>query len=175
MAPLAPNLTQRWFYTYQNARNAHEFTIRGTDLATLADADALVASILSAIGNRFASSTITKVEHSGIGGNVRFGVVSDRLGDEFGSGAPNPVQDATELTFTGKTENARRWRFGIFGWMSDVGDFRQTSSEDAEVAAVVNLWAADSPVNVGIDGLKIFPNAYGNIKPNDHWVKKSRS
>jgi len=148
--------------------------IRGTDIATVADADALVAAILSAIGNRFAASTITKVEHSTIGDNVRFGIVNERLGDEFGSGSGTPEQYATELTFTGKTLGGRRWRFGIFGWMSDTGDFRQTASEDAEVAAVVNIWATDDPTHVGIDGLKVFPNAYANIKPNDHWVKESR-
>lgn len=174
MAPLNPNNTQRWFYHYTNSRNSHQFMIRGQDIATIAAADDLVASILSAIGNRFAASTITKVEHSAVGSDVRFPVTSDRLGDNFGSGSPTPEQDATECNFTGKTTNARRWRFGIFGWMSDTGDFRQLSSEDTEVAAVVALWNTATDVTVGIDKLPLVVNSYANIKTNDHWVKESR-
>lgn len=174
MTALSPNNTQRWFYTYANSKNTHEFMIRGIDIATIAGADDLVASLLSAIGNRFGASTITKVEHSAVGSDIRFPVTSARLGDNFGTGSPNLSQDATELNFTGKSTGGRRWRWGLFGWMSDVGDFRQLSSEDSEVADVVALWNSSLDVTVGIDKLPLVVNGYANIKPNDHWVKQSR-
>lgn len=174
MAPLPQYNTRRWYYTYENARNPHTLMLRGNADSTTADADAVVAAILSAIGNRFAASTIVKVEFSTNGENTRFLVDSDRLGDSFGTGSPTPAQDATELTFTGKSTGGRRVRLGIFGWMSDTGDFRQTSDEDSEVAAVVNLLNDAGNVPVGIDNFSAIWHSYANIKPNDHWVKKSR-
>lgn len=176
MAPLPASNTPRVYYTYANSLNTHTLTVRlASPDGTLADADAAVAALLSAIGGEFVASTITKVEQSASGDNARFPVASDRIGDEFGSGAAIPETAGRQCRFVGKSTSARRASLTLFGYKGIVGNFRIDSGESVTVAAAVNALQASEGAPAAIDGNMILWSAYVNIKDNDHWVKEFRN
>ena len=175
MAPLSPDNTPRVFYTYQTAFNEHTLTVRLEDPSgVLADADAFVGDFLTAAGSAFYPATITKVEQSSQGSNVRFPVVSDRIGDSFGSGTGTAESDTYGLTFTGKSTAGRRARFTVFGCNQGFSNFKFTSSENALVAAALGVLAAATGAPAAIDGNLIVWNSYALVKPFDHWVDELR-
>jgi len=176
MAPLPPESTKRFYYSYANAVNPHVLVLRVPDAATTAEADALIDALLTDIGGSFPASTITAVEVSASGSNARFPIASDRLGDTFGSGSGSIEQDAIAIGFVGRSSGGRRARLFMFGWGGGFStNFRVQSTESAGVAAAINDLNAAVGDILAIDGLDITWKSYANVKPNDHWVKAGRS
>jgi len=176
MAPLPEDNTHRFYYHYANAINPHTLVIRATAGTDLAAADALVAAILTAIGANFPASTITGVEESAQGSNLRFPVASARTGDTFGGGTGSVEQDAIAIMFGGRSLGGRRMRLFLFGWGGGFSaNFRIQSVENAGVASAINALGASTAVPKAIDGFEGTWKSYANVKPNDHWVKQGRS
>lgn len=176
MAPLPPESTKRFYYSYASAINPHTLVLRVPDAATTAEADLLVAALLTDIGANFPASTITSVEVSASGSNARFPIASDRLGDNFGSGTGSIEQDAIGIGFVGRSSGGRRARLFMFGWGGGLSsNYRISAAENAGVAAAINDLNDAAGDIVAIDGLEITWKAYANVKPNDHWVKAGRS
>jgi len=176
MAPLPPESTKRFYYNYANATNPHTFVFRVPDDATTAGTDALVATILGAIGGSFPLSTITSVEVSATGSNARFPIASDRIGDSFGSGVGSVEQDAIGIGFVGRSSGGHRARLFLFDWGGGFSsNYRIAFAESTAVATVIDALNGATGVIEGIDGLEVTWKAYANVKPNDHWVKAGRS
>jgi len=176
MAPLSPSNTKRFYYTYANSVNPHTFVLRVPDGATTADADALVAQLLSAIGGQFSASLITSVEVSAKDSDFRFPIASARLGDTFGTGSASVESDAIAIGFVGRSTAGRRMRLFLFGWIGGLGaNYRISSTEMASVGSAITALGSNPLVPLAIDGFPGTWKSYANVKPNDHWVKAGRS
>lgn len=174
MSPLPQSNTQRWFYTYQQGTVEHELVVRGTSVATLAEADILVENLFTAIGGELITGTFTKVEHAAAGSDIRFPVTSARQGDTFGTGTPTGYHTATYMGFTGKGTDGRRARMFVFGFKNALGNYRLLSSASTAVAAAVSALNAATTVGVTISGTETRWNEYANLGVNDHWEVKAR-
>lgn len=175
MAPLSPSNTPRVYYTYQNEVSQHTLVIRlASPDGNLADADAAVGALLSACGNLFGESTIVAVEQSSTGDNIRHPVASDRIGDVFGSGSVTKDTNPISLTFTGRSIGGHKGRLSLFGYKEAISQYRLLPSERTEIATALAALAAAEGAPAAIDGEMMIWHQYANIKPNDHWVKKSR-
>jgi len=174
MAPLSPDNTKRIYYTYNNGINDHTVVIRLAGATDIVQADALLGAVLAEIGVFFPETTITLVEESAMGSNIRIPVTSDRLGDSFGSGDATKDVDAQALTFVGKSGGGRLTRLSFFGYFGAISAYRLTGGENAAIADAVTALNTASLAGVAIDGQQVLWANYANIKPNDHWVKRAR-
>lgn len=174
MAPISPDNTRRVYYTYSNAVHEHTVVIRTAELTGIAGADALMEAVLLEITGFFPATSITKVEESAIGSNIRFPVVSDRLGDSWGSGAANADVDAQSLTFVGKSSGGVLTRMSFFGYFGTISAYRLTGAENANIADAVIALNASPVAGIAVDGLTVLWADYANIKPNDYWVRRAR-
>jgi len=175
LAPINPNNTRRVYYTYNNGIHDHTFVVRTAELTGIAGADALVAAVLTEITGFFPATTITGVEESAAGSNIRFPVTSLRQGDTFGSGAANSDVDAQALTFVGKSSGGVLTRLSFFGYFGTISGYRLTSGENAAIAAAVAALNASPVAGIAVDGNTVLWADYANIKPNDYWVKQARA
>lgn len=175
MAPLSPDNTQRWYYTYQQGEVSHELVLRGNSAGTLIAADAVVAGILTGVGAHFIASTITGVEHSAAGSNLRFPVDSDRVGDVFGSGTPTAYHKATYMGWVGRSEGGRRARLFLFGYKDALLNYRILASADSGVDDSIGVLNTADTVGVGIDAQNVIWHNYVNLGVNDHWEGKART
>lgn len=175
MAPLPPSNTQRWKYTYENAVNEHSVTFRTNAGATLGDVDAVAHQLFSVIGAGCSAFTVTGLEFADAGSDIFDPITgSSEVGDSFGSGTAIKQYDATAITFVGRAAGGRRARISLFGWKSDLSEFRLTAGESADVTSFVGtLNGVDSPI-VAINAVGPVWHAYADIKANDHWVDKAR-
>jgi len=175
MAPLDPSNTERVKYTYQNSVNEHSIVFRVVTGTPTAQVDTVFQTILSNVGIGCMASTITGVDRALIGSNV-YNPVGDStlLGDSFGSGAGNPLQDAESIGFVGRGSDGRRSRLFLFGFGSADTNFRILPSENPNVGNVVSLLNDPDTPLLTISGTAPVFNEYANINFNDHWVKDAR-
>jgi hypothetical protein len=115
------------------------------------------------------------VEQSATGENVRHPVASDRIGDEFGSGSVTKDTNPIALTFVGKSIPGRLGRISLFGYKEANSAYRLLGSERSEIAAALVVLGSAEGAPAAIDGEPMLWKQYADIKPNDHWVKKSRT
>lgn len=89
---------------------------------------------------------------------------------------------ATHLSFTGRSASGNRAVVYFYGYVANslvdvadlTDDFRLLATEDATISGTVGALNT-SPGLCANDGEVVFWNEYANIKPNDYWVKKTRS
>lgn len=175
VAPLPVNNTKRYWYDYDQSGFTHTLEVRGSTGSTDATADAAVATILGDIGGLFVASVITAARKAAAGSNLSFPFTSARVGDNFGSGASNVTANPRQVSFVGRSPGGRRVRFSIFGFASNLVDYRLTTAESAAVLACVNHLNALGTDFVAIDGQTATWLGYANIGLNDYWLRQSRA
>jgi len=175
MAPLPVSNTDRWRYTYQNAIAEHTVMFRLLDGSGVADADNVFNAIISYFDDLVALSTVTLLEFAPSSSDI-FNPIggSDIVGTEFGVNTANPTTNSVGATFVGRSPDARRTRFTIFGWFGAVSDYRLTTGEDANLEPLIAFLNDPGTPIIGIGGLGPIFKAYIDIKANDHWVKEAR-
>jgi len=175
MSALPANNTRRYFFHYGTAMHNHTMAIRASDAVSEADVVAAVGDFLFNLTSLFSACV-------GIGCDIQnagdtFSVPSSN-GDwaalNWGSGGASLETDSRCLNFQGRTSGGHKARLGVFGYKSDVSEYRLTESESAAVAAAVGTLNGSGGVFVGIDGLAPNWYGYGNIKANDYWVRQAR-
>lgn len=176
MAPLPENNTPRLKVTYQNAIADHDVVFR---MVANTDVDALEAAIdnlLDAAGPEMHFAEVTNVQFAADGSDLFFPRSSSPLlGKTFGSGAATVETNARFWQFGGRSTGGRRTKAYLYGYKGLVSDWRLSSSEDTDVAAVVAILNADAAIFTAIDGLATTWYPYANINYSDHWVKETRA
>jgi len=175
MAALAVENTVRYFYDYTQSGFSHTLLIRGTTGATDASVDAALATLLGDIGSLFVGSVITAARKAEKDSIFSFPFASDRISDEFGSGASNSIANPRQVSFVGRSPTGRRVRFSIFGFAGNLTDYRITTAESAAVLAAVNHLNAFGTEFCAIDGQTASWQGYANVGLNDYWVRQSRA
>lgn len=176
MAPLPETSTERVKYIYSNSVNQHSVIFRVVSGTPTADIDTIMQSLLSNLGINCMQSVVLGCERAPLGSSI-FNPVGDSalVGDSFGSGLGNPVQDAESISFTGRGSDGRRARIFLFGYGSNDTNFRITSAESPGVAAFVTTINTVSAPLLTIGGTAPIFHEYGNINFNDHWIKQARA
>lgn len=174
MAPLPPNNTVRYFYDYVQGSTTHTMMVRGTTGSTEATVDQAVEDLLGIIGGLFVSSTITAARIAAQGSNLTFPFASARIGDFFGTGAGNPITDARQITFVGRSPGGRRARVQLFGLANSINDYRVTPAETALIGTAVDALNNFGTDFAAIDGLTATWLPYANQSLNDYWVRQAR-
>lgn len=175
MAPLPPNSTARWKYTYQNAIASHSVSFRLLDGSTTADADAIMSAMMTFFDDHVAESTVTSLEFADVGSDI-FNLVGDStlVGETFGATVANLTNNAVGATFIGRGFDGRRARMTIFGWKDAQSEYRVTTAEDTDLIPLIALLNNVATPNISISGGALVFKPYIDIKPNDHWVNDAR-
>lgn len=175
MAALPPESTDRWKYTYENAVAVHSITFRTLTGTALAAVDTILNTLVGNLGAGCSLSTITNLEFAGVGDTIFDPVAGSSMVDTtFGSGTAIKEFNATAATFVGRATGGRRSRISLFGWKSDVSEFRLTSAESSDVATVLVMLNNPATPLIAINGNPVTWHQYVDIKANDHWVDLSR-
>jgi len=175
MAPLPVESTVRYFYDYTQSGFSHTLLIRGTTGATDASVDAALATLLGDIGGLFVGSVITAARKADLGSIFSFPFDSERISDEFGTGGSSSIANPRQVSFVGRSPGGRRVRFSLFGFGSNLTDYRLTTAESAAVLAAVNHLNAFGAEFCAIDGLTASWQGYANIGLNDYWIRQARA
>lgn len=175
MAPLNPNATDRLKITYQNAIAEHTCMIRIASSADIEGAGDDFIAVVAEVSLLFCVSEVTGVQYAATGVDV-FNDVEVAALNGFTWGAATATKDTNPVagTFVGRSGAGRRARFSLFGFDSDLSEYRLTSGENASVLNAVNLLNGYETTFLAIDGLPVIWKGYMDIKANDHWVGKSR-
>lgn len=175
MPALPPNNTAVWRISYSNVYGQHQFDVRDADPAQ-GDTLGLVADFLTALGDRVIASTVTGVTLQEAGAQVSMPQQTTLDGMTFGANNGTPEDDASFVSFTGRSIGGRRTRITIFGFANDQygNNFRFTPGEDGAPAAALAVLQNAAGGFIAIDGQPVVWNNYVNAGVNAYWQRRKR-
>lgn len=175
MSPVDPSNTARVFVVYTTNGDQHTVSARyDSELMTPADAVAVMSDLFTAAAGSLYETTIDRAEHSEVGSNVRLPVTWS--GDAtYGSGT-STAQDRDNLwSWTGKSEDGRRFRLELLGIKTTVpGNFRQARAAANLADAVLTILEGVTPIFLTITGGTPIFNQYANAGDSDVWKQNHR-
>lgn len=177
LPPLPPESTERWFLDYTVQDVQHALMMRTVDEAD----PAVVVSYLDAFLVEM-TSLITPLTPIALRRALRLSNVTvpqdmSGLQTEYGTGLESPINIPLQGTFTGRSNDGRKTRVGIFGITAQNDtSWRKTPTEEAALTNVIAVLAGASQSGywVTISGQRAFWHPYMNLGYNDHFVKKAR-
>lgn len=177
LAPLPPSNTERWFLDYTAQDVAHTAIMRTADAIDAIDAAEAFDLVLTALGTGLVEVTIVALRRALVGSNITNPQPTTGLAASYGEVSPSDVNKPLQVTFTGRSSDGRKTRFGMFGYFSqNDASWRKTTAEEDEVAATVAQLEGLSIAGrfVSISGERVFWHQYMNLGYNDHFVKLAR-
>lgn len=175
MAPLAPNLTDRWFLDYNTCGHDHTLLMRTETSIDEVAASAKLADLLGSVPSLFFQITILQLRFSEAGSTISLprtwgGVAT------YGGSAGVAYQSAQYLNFIGRALDGVRARVAIFGCtFSEQGnDFRVTPVEQPEVGDAIDVLNADPDYFEAASGSQVVWYAYANSGQNAYWRNRIR-
>jgi len=173
MAPLPPNSTPRFRFTYAQGSFEHSFQIRSEDSpATVGN---VVDQFLTAFGTGVYATTLIGAEFAADNSDIFNPVVTGFEGNTYGTGAAPTQEVPWAFTFVGRTPGGRRCRLALFGAKSLFTNYRATPAEAAFIADALDVLTSNTGIIMGIDANDVIWKPYANIQVNDHWLKEVRS
>lgn len=174
MAPLPPDSTDRYFFTYHVNGHDHTMQMRVADVVTDAEASASFSDLVNAMAGSLYASLFVRLERSFAGSNVR--VPATYSGDtEWGTGesiANNP----SAFSFTGKSSDGRRFAVQLFGRnLAPEDDWRTSAVDSSSVSDALEILNNDTNMWRTISGLSPILNAYANQSMNAYWQRQART
>lgn len=175
MAPLADNLTERYWADYEGAAGQHSIMFRFPVGTTLGVAITAIQNILTVMKVFVPTTTLfNRLRHSAAGTNVSFPVTWATIAGT--NPAAVPVQGKPQfISWTGRSPDGRRVAYTLHGssTIADV-DYRIDSAQSAETAAVVNALNNDANELVTVSGQRPIVNNYANTGYNAYFQRKQR-
>jgi hypothetical protein len=177
MAPLPESNTARLFVGYNDGIFDHTLQFRYDDSSTTeSDVMDVAHDYLSAIAGALYAVSITTVERSASGSNVRLPVTWSHS-PSYGSGAMPGVNAPRYLEFTGKDQTGRRWHLTQFGIdLATPTTYKLLPGDDADVdagrAALVAGFLAFTITSIAAQ--KVMVNLDVPVGFNDHFIDLRR-
>lgn len=175
MPALDPSNTARAFVVYTNNGDQHTVMTRyDSSLVSETDAIDAMASLFAAAAGSLYETTIDRAEFSVMGSNVR--LPTAWTGDPtYGSGS-STAQDRDNLwSWTGKSDDGRRFRLELLGIKTTVpGNFRQARAPSNLADAVLDVIESFSTIFLTISGGRPTMNQYANAGDSDVWKQNHR-
>jgi hypothetical protein len=175
MAPINPNNTQRFYVDYTVAGYQHTLQMRAGSTVEASDASATLAALFAAFDSAIYVATIDGFRSAAPGTNIT--VPEVWLGDAaYGVGAGVPANSAQYYDMVGRGATGHRVRVAIFGaiLVTDGGDYRMSSSEDALVANALAVLTSDGDMFLDVDYEVPTWKPYINLGVNAYWRNKIR-
>lgn len=175
MAPLPPESTRRYYLTYVVDTKEHTMVMRTEDTVDEVQATAALDAFISAFAGELQGISITKLEVSNSGSNVRLPAAWGGAAS-YGNGFSNVVNAPRFFSVTGKSGEGRDFRVEVFGAASTVdNNYRYTDAELSIVSDVIAALEADPQVWLTISGNKPIYNSYLNVAYSAYWQRQLRS
>jgi hypothetical protein len=175
VAALPPDNTARLKVLYQNAVAQHAAIVRLASADDAPDAQDDFEAVTTALTSLFHFSEVVGVQLAAQGSDLFFDYAgATLLGYTWGTGAAIPDTNAQFAQFSGRSSGGRKSKVYLFGYKGVISAYRITSAEETAVANAITAINAAETSFVAIDGLPTIYKGYINVKPNDHWVHKSR-
>jgi hypothetical protein len=175
MPPISPDNTQRFFVDYTVAGFQHTLLCRAGSTVTAADAGATIAALFAAFDSAIYVATIDGFRSAAPGTNVTVPEVWP--GDpSYGVGAGVPANSAQYYDMIGRGAAGHRVRVALFGaiLVTDGGDYRMSSAEDALVANAIAVLTSDGDIFLDINYDVPVWKPYINLGVNAYWRNKIR-
>jgi hypothetical protein len=172
MAALPENNTARFRFHYSTAGFDHSLQVRSASSPLVVGT--LVDQWFTDIGIAGITATMNFVDWAPSGSNIFNPIATGIEGNTYGTPSFTPDKRAYAYVFVGRTAGGRRVRWMRFGATTHTDDYRIVAGESAFIDAAIGRLVANAAAIVGIDGLPVVWKSYVNVKPNDHWVKRSR-
>ncbi|HKY44547.1 MAG TPA: hypothetical protein VJM50_15770 [Pyrinomonadaceae bacterium] len=177
MAPLPENNTARLWIDYNDTQNDHSLMVRFLAPDTpLSLAMEHVHNFLTAVSPDFFQLTIQGARFAAQGSNIS--LPATWTGDStYGTGTLLAVNAPREVRWVGRTQNARRVSFSLYGADIVTPDTYRIVSSGTNLPNVgviaINAGSEDG-VFVGIDGFRPTMKNYVNVNFNSYWETEAR-
>lgn len=175
MPPISPSNTYRWFVDYTVAGYQHTVMMRSNSTVVATDAGATMAALFAAFDSAIYLTTIDGFRSAVSGTNVTNAEVWP--GDaSYGVGAGVPANSAQYYDMVGRGPAGHRVRVALFGaiLVTDGGDYRMSSSEDALVANALAVLTSDVDMFLDVNYDNPVWKPYINLGVNAYWRNKIR-
>lgn len=174
---LDPTNTERWFLDYTAQGVAHTVIMRVAAPQDASDVAAAFHTFLTALAEGLVEVSIVGLRKAAAGSNVTVPQSTSGLDPSYGTVSPSDVNKPLQVTFTGRSNDGRKTRVGMFGYFTqNDASWRKTVAEENEVADTVDALGTLSAGGffVSISGARVFWHQYMNLGYNDHFVKIAR-
>jgi len=179
MTPTPPNTTIRYKVHYSGPFNEHTMLFHGlTGIDPIVLRTSVQNVVIAMSGAQWNTTTWHTAEVALAGSDI-FNVDVGWT-DVTRSSATNPAADDAPSHFAqfgGRSPTTgKRAKWYLFeDTMGDTADMRFSGGENADVAAIVAAFVAESDVIGAIDGTDLVFYNYANVGQNDHLTHKARS
>lgn len=177
LPPLPASNTERWFLRYTENGVQHTAICRTADEKTASEVCEAFDAVLTAFGSNSYALTITGLDRAAVGSDIAFPESTTGLAASYGTGIGTNLDRPLQATFTGRSSDGRKSRFGLFGWKGQTDPswrYDQGENADADATrAALDTWSI-AGFFVSISGGRVRYNAYMNVGYNDHYVTKAR-
>jgi len=175
VTPIPTTETARLKIFYTNAVAAHQCVVRIATATDAPEGESTFSDLTTAMTGFFHASSVVAVQIAAEGSNLFFPYASSTLvGHTWGSGTAVPDTNAQFGQFSGRSVTGPRAKCYLFGWKGIISAYKLTGAEDEDISAAVDILNSAEVSFLAIDGQPTIWYDYVNIKPNDHWVHKSR-
>lgn len=181
MAPLTPNVTQRYWLDYTTGITEHSAMIRigegGGDAQALSFFSQFLAALQPVLSDEFA---VLGVRRAALGSNVSFPVAIGALSTFTGTDtdSPLPVDAPKEFVWVGRgIVTGRRWKLSMYGiQLPFPPDYRYSGPIfPTGLGDAIDVLQEFDGIIVAIDGGPITVYEYVNVNNNSYWESEART